>query len=553
VTAIPKGWTQTTLGAISASPQYGWTTSARKDAANTDSLKFLRTTDITHGQLDWETVPYCKDEPPRPEQYLLASGDIVISRAGSVGFSYRVIDVQPAVFASYLIRFRPSRLVDGRYVAYFLQSPRYWDQVRAAAAGIALANVNAKKLAAVELPLAPRAEQERIVAAIEKQFSRLDAGVATVERVRQTLKRMRSAVLQAAVTGQLVSQDSTDESAHALLRRIQEARAALERSGALRKRRARPDSSSSQGLFSLPTGWVWANLDDLCQLENGDRSRNYPSKSQRVATGIPFINAGHLREGHIDMDSMDYISAAKYEGLRAGKVTNGDILFCIRGSLGKVAVVSDIDAGAIASSLVIVRAIGETLPRYVLSYLSSPLAGKMIARFDNGTAQPNLAAADLARFPVPLPPLAEQNRIVAAVERYDTIFASVDASLCDQQVLASHLRSSLLSAAFSGRLVSQDFNDEPASALLERICSEQASGEHEGPVGTGPRQTRKTRISASDRDARRTGIQLMWEDGYSMAEIAETMEISSTQLGNELARMRKEGWNLPYRRRKAPA
>src|ERR1700730_17619974 len=126
MTTPPNGWTQTTLGAVCERPQYGWTTSARKVSTRAGSLRFLRTTDITHGRLDWEAVPYCKEEPPRPEQYLLASGDIVISRAGSVGFSYHLIDVEPAVFASYLIRFRPSRLVDGRYVAYFLQSPGYW-------------------------------------------------------------------------------------------------------------------------------------------------------------------------------------------------------------------------------------------------------------------------------------------------------------------------------------------------------------------------------------------------------------------------------------------
>jgi type I restriction enzyme S subunit len=233
MTEPPAGWIQTTLGAICDHPQYGWTTSARRDALKTTALRFLRTTDITRGRLDWEAVPYCKDEPPRPEQYLLAPGDIVISRAGSIGFSYHLIDVEPAVFASYLIRFRPSRLVDDRYVAYFLQSPRYWQQVRGAAAGIALANINAKKLAAIELPLAPRAEQERIVAAIEEQFSRLDAGVAALERVIGPLTntqggrvtQLRSSILATAFSGKLVPRDPSDESASTLFERIADERA----------------------------------------------------------------------------------------------------------------------------------------------------------------------------------------------------------------------------------------------------------------------------------------------------------------------------------------
>jgi len=176
-------WVRTTIGAVCSKPQYGWTTSA----ADSGDVKLLRTTDITRGPVDWNTVPYCRDVPPDVDKYLLAEGDIVVSRAGSVGVSCRVVAPERSVFASYLIRFRPKEDVDGKYLTYVLQSPAYWAQVRGSTAGIAIPNVNASKLEAFEIPLAALPEQQRIVAEIEKQFTRLDEGVTALRRVQANL------------------------------------------------------------------------------------------------------------------------------------------------------------------------------------------------------------------------------------------------------------------------------------------------------------------------------------------------------------------------------
>jgi type I restriction enzyme S subunit len=110
---LPNGWTLSTLGEISTKPQYGWTTKANHESGK---VKLLRTTDITSGQINWATVPYCSKEPDDLDKYLLKPGDIVISRAGSVGVSYLLTEIDNAVFASYLIRFRPIEPVDKKYV-----------------------------------------------------------------------------------------------------------------------------------------------------------------------------------------------------------------------------------------------------------------------------------------------------------------------------------------------------------------------------------------------------------------------------------------------------
>src|SRR6266576_2857433 len=103
-TTLPNGWVSTTLGEICSKPQYGWTCKAAKYGR----VKYVRTTDISGGKIDWDDVPFCAEIPDDVEKYRVRADDILVSRAGSVGVSYRITEVPfDAVFASYLIRFKP--------------------------------------------------------------------------------------------------------------------------------------------------------------------------------------------------------------------------------------------------------------------------------------------------------------------------------------------------------------------------------------------------------------------------------------------------------------
>ena len=155
---LPNGWVWTTLQEVCLPPQYGWTTKASPHG----TLRLLRTTDITKDSLNWGTVPFCSEEPPDKKKYLLKTGDIVISRAGSVGCSYLIKDPPNAVFASYLIRFSPLPMIDEDYLSFFLKSSFYWDTILAEKTGSTLPNVNATKLKRVPVPLPPLPQQRAI-------------------------------------------------------------------------------------------------------------------------------------------------------------------------------------------------------------------------------------------------------------------------------------------------------------------------------------------------------------------------------------------------------
>lgn len=196
-------------------------------------------------------------------------------------------------------------------------------------------------------------------------------------------------------------------------------------------------------------------LGRCCTFENGDRGKNYPGKEHRVAYGVPFINAGHLTEDGLDFSQMDYISEERFELLGNGKIRPRDVLFCLRGSLGKFASVDDLGRGAIASSLVILRPGAGLATDYLLEFLATTQCAAQIEHYKGGAAQPNLGAQDLKRFELPLPPVVLQ-------EATATRLASLRAAVSDARALLStklaaldELKKSLLHQAFTGQLTAK--------------------------------------------------------------------------------------------------
>ncbi|MCY1706313.1 restriction endonuclease subunit S [Pannonibacter sp. SL95] len=219
-------------------------------------------------------------------------------------------------------------------------------------------------------------------------------------------------------------------------------------------------------MSALPRGWVGATLDDFCDFENGDRGKNYSGRSTFVASGVPFISAGHLNNGHIDWEEMNYIPQTNYDRLGSGKVKSGDFLFCLRGSLGKHAFVPKIDAAAIASSLVIVRPSQLTDCKFVDYYFRSPLVKSSIEVYSNGVAQPNLSSANLGRFGFPLPPLAEQKRIVAKLDALNANSARARTEFARIETLVSRYKQAVLSKAFA--------NSKGRTIVLAELISPEA-------------------------------------------------------------------------------
>ena len=191
--------------------------------------------------------------------------------------------------------------------------------------------------------------------------------------------------------------------------------------------------------------WVETTLGNVCDFVNGDRGKNYPSAKFRQSHGIPFINAGHLDKGIVNFDSMDFISEEVFQKLGSGKVQPGDTLFCLRGSVGKFANVEDLQKGAIASSLVIIRPNSQITREFLMHYLDSDLCSSELKQSLTGAVQPNLSANNLKSFKISLPTLGKQIEIGDLLGQFNSSITAVSSLLESTRNLRSGILSDLLS------------------------------------------------------------------------------------------------------------
>ena len=479
---LPNGWRRVAIKDMADSIQYGHTASA---VERKDGPRFLRITDIQDGRVDWSSVPSCDIPKEDIPKYRLTSGDLVFARTGATtGKSFLIGDCPDAVFASYLIRVRVSAGVDSRYLSAFFQSPDYWRQIEGGKRGIGQPNVNGTVLGEVQFPIAPLPEQRCIVAEIEKQFTRLEAGVAALKRVQANLKRYRAAVLKAACEGRLVpteaelrkdegrrmkdetkrakSADSTSsfiphpssfESGEALLARIlNERRQNWQGRGQYKE----PIALDTAKLFQLPAGWTWTTLDALAEIKGGI-TKDQNRKHTAPARSVPYLRVANVQRGYIDLTEVKEIVTTEDE-IRELALKRGDILFNEGGDrdkLGRGWVWNGELPECIHQNHVF-RArlyVGAFNPKLV-SWYANTFGQKFF--FDEGKHTTNLASISMSKLkglPVPIPPLAEQTRIVAEVERRLSVVEELEAVVSANLQRATRLRQSILQKAFTGELV----------------------------------------------------------------------------------------------------
>jgi len=172
--------------------------------------------------------------------------------------------------------------------------------------------------------------------------------------------------------------------------------------------------------------WETTTIGDVVDVLNGDRGANYPKPNEIRSSGVPFINAGHLHDCKIDYNNMEYIDQEHYTRMGGAKLQPNDILFCLRGSLGKYAL-NHAKQGTLASSLAAIRT-SETMvnSQFLFQLFGSDIIAKQIEKANNGSSQPNLSATDVKKFVIPLPPITEQRAIAAVLSDTDAYIAALE-------------------------------------------------------------------------------------------------------------------------------
>ena len=309
-----------------------------------------------------------------------------------------------------------------------------------------------------------------------------------------TAEQLKNSILQMAVQGKLVPQDPNDEPASELIKRIREEKENLIKEGKIKKEKNpsyifrgednipyekvgknEPVSIADEVPFEIPESWEWVRLGTLMSVIS-DGTHKTPTY---VNEGVPFLSVQNISKGYFDLTKLKYITEEEHQTLiQRIKPQYGDILFCRIGTLGK-AIKCTVDFEfSIFVSLGLLRPVISSITDYIVFAINSPLGDKWIQdnKVGGGTHTYKINLVDIPNMLIPLPPVAEQQRIfekLTNLRDYIEAYNKAETKLSSMQNLfPENLKKSILQEAVMGKLVPQDENDEPASVLLERIREE---------------------------------------------------------------------------------
>lgn len=519
---LPQGWSDTTLpqliGANGVFSDGDWVET--KDQDPDGDVRLIQLADVGDGLYRDRSARFLtKMKAADLSCKFLEGGDVLIARMpdplgracifpGDAKRSVTVVDVC-------IVRMHD---VSHRWMMWFVNSPEFRARVADLRKGSTRQRISRKNLATISLPIPPRHEQDRIAAQIDELVSRLDNAIASLHRARTGVAAYRAAVLKAACEGRLVPTEAklarTEgreyEPADQLLAHILKERRARWEADQLAKLTARgrtpkdslwksryvaPEAPTASQHPKLPRGWCWASIDMVGDLLLGRQrapqflTGRYPRRYLRVA------NVKDDRIDFSDLKVMDF-NEDQFEKYR---LRSGDIVLSEGQSpelLGRSAIYrGEEEPLCFQKTLHRFRsAPGGPCPEFSQIVFRSHVKSGVFRRYGSITTNiAHLTLEKLRTVPFPLPPAAEQHRIVTEVERRLSIADEAETSIEAALVRAGRLRRAILKRAFEGKLVPQDPDDEPASVLLERIRNQRKAAAPVRPRGRASRKGARRR------------------------------------------------------------
>jgi type I restriction enzyme, S subunit len=515
---LTNGWRWVALGDLAASESNSITdgpfgSKLKTEHYTDDGPRVIRLQNIGDGLFRDERACISESHFRSLQKHRIYGGDLVIAALGEeLPRSCIIPDwVGPAIVKADCIRFKPhADLALPKFLNFALNFEQTRKRTGNIVHGVGRPRLNLTEIRGVFVPLTSINEQRRIVAKIDELFSDLDAGVAALERVRGNLKRYRAAVLKAAVEGKLTedwrAQHPDTEPASVLLDRIltdrrrQWEKDQLAKFAQASKRPPTgwqlkydpPQVPHTASLPSLPSGWIWASIDQLADVGTGTT----PSRTNKAfysEGSIPWITSTAVNAPYVH-EASELVTQRALNETTLRLYPPGTLIVALygegktRGKVSELMLAATINQAL--ASLVMEDALSGCRP-YLKSFLAANY--EQLRRQAAGGMQPNLNLGLVRALAVALPPLEEQRVICAELERRLSIVDEIEAQVAANLKRAARLRQGILKRAFEGRLVPQDPDDEPACNLLERIRRQRPKASPSGNGNPRPRRSGRPR------------------------------------------------------------
>ena len=426
---IPINWTWVRLGSLTAAEDDSF--SDGPFGSNLKTIHYTENPEVRIIQLNNVGEGIWKDKGRKYttyqhaavlKRYNIKPGDMVIAKMMPAGRTIIIPEVEDRyIVSSDNVKFVPNKKVNSTYIMHTVNSSTIRQMIVNTSTGTTRVRTSSSKLKNLFVPLPPLAEQNRIVAKIEEIFAVIDQISERKGEALSIIRNMRQTALQEAIMGVLVEQDEMDESAYFLYEKIQAKNEQLVKEQKLKKDKSFPEINAEEVPFEIPESWKWVKMGSLA------KKVHYGYTASATENGnVKMLRITDIQGGRVNWDSVPYCEIEE-NIIEQYKLNDNDIVIArTGGTVGKSFKINkDTTTDSVFASYLIRIVLTESdSANYIAYFLNSPYYWEQIGINAQGTGQPNVNATQLSNLILPLPPLAEQERIV---EKLNEIMG-----ICDQ-------------------------------------------------------------------------------------------------------------------------
>ena len=416
---IPDSWKWVHLNYIAESG-LGKTLDKAKNTGTTQP--YLCSINVYWNGINLSKVKEALFEDSEVTKYMLHPGDLLICEGGEVGRCAVWEDNIPMCYQNALHRVIFHEDINPYFYKYVFECYKGIGIINQFSKGVTIKHLVQKSLYAMWLPLPPLAEQKRIVVKIEELLPLIDRYAAAWTKLEAFNKRfpedMQKSILQQAIQGKLVEQRPEEGTGEELYQQIQAEKQRLIAEKKIKKEKSLPEVTDDEKPFDIPDSWKWVRMADLMLSISTGPFGSMLHKSDYVSEGIPLVNPANIVNGFIVPSDKMLVSPETANRLASYALESGMIVIGRRGEMGRCAVVTEHEHGWLCGTgSFFMQPSKELFVYYINMFFSTPYAKKFLGGQSVGTTMSNLNHKIMSSMPVPLPPLAEQKRIVAKIEQ----------------------------------------------------------------------------------------------------------------------------------------